>query len=598
MRTAAQLALNEITKRYDTRIVLDRVSLTVRPGEKAGVIGDNGSGKSTLLRLMAGVERPDNGELTVVAPGGVGHLPQSLEPPPHATVADVVDLALAELREIEARMRALAGTDLDAYAAAVAEFEARGGYEADTRVDVALHGLGLSGLDRDRPVATMSGGERSRLALAATLAAAPELLLLDEPTNDLDDQAVAWLEQHLREHRGTVVAISHDRTFLDRVTTVILEVSDGQVRRYGDGYSGYLAAKAAERAAHVRAHEEWRSELARHAGLVAANAGRMAAIPRGMVQAGMGTGAWRARSRTHGAAGRVRQSRARMRWLEEHAVPPPPVPLRFTAAITAPPPAGALLPGHPREVITPADVLLPDHLREVIAPADVRLPEHPKDVVARADVRLPGRLQGVGEAGGVGWRSMVVVLDGVRVAGRLRIDGLAVRRGERLLVTGPNGAGKTTLMRVLAGELRPDEGTVRRTGRAGLLRQEDRAARLDRTVLAAFAEGRTGSPDEHADRLLGLGLFRPDDLRRRLADLSYGQRRRVELARLVTEPVDLLLLDEPTNHLSPMLVEQLEEALAHYEGALVVVTHDRRLRAAFTGTHLELAPARPSERAR
>ncbi|MFI7690449.1 ABC-F family ATP-binding cassette domain-containing protein [Nonomuraea sp. NPDC049655] len=555
MRTAAQLALNEITKRYDTRIVLDRVSLTVRPGEKAGVIGDNGSGKSTLLRLMAGVERPDNGELTVVAPGGVGHLPQSLELPPHATVADVVDLALAELREIEARMRALAGTDLDAYAAAVAEFEARGGYEADTRVDVALHGLGLPGLDRDRPVATMSGGERSRLALAATLAAAPELLLLDEPTNDLDDQAVAWLEQHLREHRGTVVAISHDRTFLDRVTTVILEVSDGRVRRYGDGYSGYLATKAAERAAHVRAHEEWRSELARHAGLVAANAGRMAAIPRGMAKAGMGTGAWRARSRTHGAAGRVRQSHARLRWLEEHAVPPPPVPLRFTAAITAPPPADALPPDHPQGAGVPADVF------------------------------------------GAG-RSMVVVLDGVRVAGRLRIDGLAVRRGERLLVTGPNGAGKTTLMRVLAGELRPDEGTVRRTGRAGLLRQEDRAARLDRTVLAAFAEGRTGSPDEHADRLLGLGLFRPDDLRRRLADLSYGQRRRVELARLVTEPVDLLLLDEPTNHLSPMLVEQLEEALAHYEGALVVVTHDRRLRAAFTGTHLELAPAPPSERAR
>ncbi|MEU1386810.1 MULTISPECIES: ribosomal protection-like ABC-F family protein [unclassified Nonomuraea] len=550
MRTAAQLALNEITKRYDTRIVLDRVSLTVRPGEKAGMIGDNGSGKSTLLRLMAGVERPDNGELTVVAPGGVGHLPQSLELPPHATVADVVDLALAELREIEARMRALAGTDLDAYAAATAEFEARGGYEADTRVDVALHGLGLPGLDRDRPVATMSGGERSRLALAATLAAAPELLLLDEPTNDLDDQAVAWLEQHLREHRGTVVAISHDRAFLDRVTTVILEVSDGRVRRYGDGYSGYLAAKAAERAAHVRAHEEWRSELARHAGLVAANAGRLAAVPRVMAKAGMGTGAWRARSRTHGAAGRVRQSHARMRWLEEHPVPPPPVPLRFTATITPPP------------------------------PADVRLPERPQD-----DVCGPGR------------RSMVAVLDGVRVSGRLRIDGLAVRRGERLLVTGPNGAGKTTLMRVLAGELRPDAGTVRRTGRAGLLRQEERAVRLDRTVLAAFAEGRPGSPGEHADRLLGLGLFRPDDLRRRLADLSYGQRRRVELARLVTDPVDLLLLDEPTNHLSPMLVEQLEEALAHYEGALVVVTHDRRLRAAFTGTHLELAPATLTGRA-
>ncbi|MFI6925058.1 ribosomal protection-like ABC-F family protein [Nonomuraea spiralis] len=532
MRTAAQLALTEITKRYDTRVVLDRVSLTVRPGEKAGVIGDNGSGKSTLLKLMAGVEHPDNGELTVVAPGGVGHLPQSLELPPHATVADVIDLALAELREVEARMRALAATDLDAYAEAVAEFEARGGYDADTRVEIALHGLGLPGLDRDRPISTLSGGERSRLVLAATLAAAPELLLLDEPTNDLDDQAVAWLERHLREHRGTVVAITHDRAFLDRVTSVILEVSDGRVRRYGDGYSGYLAAKAAERAAHVRAHEEWRSELARHTGLVAANAGRMAAVPRRMTQAGMGTGAWRARARTHGAAGRVRQSQQRMRWLHEHQVPPPPVPLRFTAAvITTPPSEGG-----------------------VVAPGE----------------------------------SPAVVVAAVRVAGRLRLEELVVRRGERVLVTGPNGAGKTTLMRVLAGELRPDEGTVRRSGRVGLLRQDDQAVRLDRTVLAAFAEGRPGSPDEHADRLLGLGLFRPDDLRRRLADLSYGQRRRVELARLVSDPVDLLLLDEPTNHLSPMLVEQLEEALARYRGALVIVTHDRRMRAAFTGSHLEL----------
>ncbi|NUP64164.1 MAG: ABC-F family ATP-binding cassette domain-containing protein [Nonomuraea sp.] len=549
MRTAAQLALTEITKRYDTRVVLDRVSFTIRPGEKAGVIGDNGSGKSTLLKLVAGVERPDNGELTVAFPGGVGYLPQALELPPHATVADVVDQALAELRELEARMRALAATDLDAYAEAVAAFEARDGYGADARVEVALHGLGLPGLDRDRPVSTLSGGERSRLVLAATLAAAPELLLLDEPTNDLDDEAVAWLERHLREHRGTVVAITHDRVFLDRVTTAVLEVSAGRVRRYGDGYAGYLTAKAAERAAHVRAHEEWKVELARHAQLVEANAGRMGAIPRKMAKAGMGgVGAWRARSRTHGAAGRVRQSQQRVRWLREHPVPPPPVPLRFTATI------GTSVAG-PQEDPVAAEL---------------------------TGVTVTGRLEGF--TGGREDRSRLTD----RGADRLRLDRLTVRRGERLLVTGPNGAGKSTLMRVLAGELRPDTGSVRRTGRVGLLRQEDPAGRLDRTVLGAFAEGRTGSLDEHADRLLRLGLFRPAELRRRLGELSYGQRRRIELARLVSDPVDLLLLDEPTNHLSPMLVEQLEEALAHYEGALVIVTHDRRLRAAFTGSHLEL----------
>ncbi|WP_431916497.1 TlrC/CarA/OleB/SrmB family ABC-F type ribosomal protection protein [Nonomuraea jabiensis] len=537
MRTAAQLALTEITKRYGTRVVLDRVSLTVRPGERIGVIGDNGSGKSTLLRLMANAERPDNGELLAIAPGGVGHLPQSLDLPPHATVADAVDLALADLRELEARMRAaersLEEAGAETYAGLVAQFEARGGYEADVRVEIALHGLGLPGLDRSRPLGTLSGGERARLALAATLASDPELLLLDEPTNDLDDQAVAWLEHRLRAHRGTVVAITHDRVFLERVTTAILEVADGKVRRYGDGYAGYLAAKAAERAAQARAHEEWKTELDRHATLVAANAGRLAAIPRKTPKAGMGTGTWRARSRTHGAAGRIRQSQQRLRWLTEHPAPPPPEPLRFTAALAT-----------------------------------------------------------TGAASGTASGAEVAALDGVVVAGRLRLDSLTVRAGERLLVTGPNGAGKTTLMRVLAGELRPDAGDVRRAGRVGFFRQDERdigrAGPADRTLLRAYAHGRPGSLDEHADALLALGLFRPSDLGSRLGELSYGQRRRIELARLVSEPVDLLLLDEPTNHLSPMLVEQLEEALAAYRGALVVVTHDRRLRAAFTGSHLEL----------
>ncbi|MFA1541467.1 ribosomal protection-like ABC-F family protein [Actinomadura monticuli] len=526
MRTAAQLALTEITKRYGDRVVLDRVSLTVRPGERVGVIGDNGSGKSTLLKLMAHAERPDNGELVVVAPGGIGYLPQSLALSPHATVADAIDTALADLRDLEARMRAaersLGEDDLEFYAGLVAAFEARGGYEADTRVDVALHGLGLPGLDRRRRLGTLSGGERSRLALAATLASAPELLLLDEPTNDLDDQAVEWLERRLRAHRGTVVAITHDRTFLERVTTAVLEVGDGQVRRYGDGYGGYLAAKAAERAAQARAHEEWTAERNRHAALVTANAGRLAGIPRKMAKAGMGTGAWRARSRTHGAAGRIRQSRQRLRWLADHPAPPPPEPLRFTPALTTAEPAG-------------------------------------------------------------------VEIDGLVVTGRLRLDSLTVHAGERLLVTGPNGAGKTTLMRVLAGELRPDAGEVRRTGRVGFFRQDEPDVRpTDHTVLSAYAHNRPGTLDEHADALLALGLFRPSDLMLRVDDLSYGQRRRIELARLVGEPVDLLLLDEPTNHLSPMLVEQLEEALTAYEGALVVVTHDRRLRAAFTGTRLEL----------
>ena len=562
--TTAQLSLHTVTKRYGERTVLADVTLTVRPGEKAGVIGDNGSGKSTLLGLLAGRIAPDAGEATLAAPGGLGHLPQSLDLPPQATVQDAVDAALAGLRALEAELRraesglaaAAPGARLDAALAAygrlVEEYEARDGYRADTRVDAALAGLGLPALARDRRLGTLSGGERSRLALAAVLAARPEVLLLDEPTNDLDDRAVAWLEDHLRAHRGTVVAVTHDRLFLERLTTTVLEVDAGRVTRHGDGYEGYLAAKAAERARMLRAYEEWRAELARSRRLAEAGATSLAAIPRSQPLAVFGHGAFRTRSRGHGAAGRIRNAKERVARLTAAPVPPPPQPLVFRARMAAGGPAAAGTDGGSAPVRPPA------------VPAEPAV--EPAPAAELADV---------------------VVGD------RLRVPALRLGAAERLLVTGPNGAGKTTLMRVLAGESAPDSGTVRVPGRVGHLRQEETAWPPGATVLRAFAADRPGTPDEHAARLLSYGLFRPADLRLRVGELSYGQRRRIDLARLIAEPVDLLLLDEPTNHLSPALVEELEQALADYAGALVVVTHDRRMRATFPGTRLRLHAGTP-----
>ncbi|MFH8990576.1 ABC-F family ATP-binding cassette domain-containing protein [Streptomyces sp. NPDC017940] len=541
--TPSQLTLTDVTKRYGDHTVLEGVRLTVRPGEKAGVIGDNGSGKSTLLRLMAGQERPDGGTVTVVAPGGTGHLAQTLDLADSARVGDAVDLALAELRDLERRIHtagaALDGADpaaYDAYAALVARFEARGGYGADRRVDVALRHLGeRTGLDRARRLGTLSGGQRSRLALAATLASAPELLLLDEPTNDLDDEAVAWLEERLRAHRGTVVAVTHDRTFLDRVTDTVVEVDHvaRTVRRYGDGYAGYLTARAAARARQEREHEEWRAEVARQSRLAESHIGRLGAIPRKMPRGFSGAGAFRARSRAHGAQSRIRGARERLLRLMENPAPAPPEPLRFAASI---------------------------RVTAETAPAG-------------ADGRADGAVD------------RAVEVAGLRVPGRVALDSLSVPAGGRLLVTGPNGAGKSTLLRVLAGELAA-EGLVRRPARVGMLRQAVATlsgAEAARPLLAAFGEHR-------AEELLALGLFRAQDLRRPVGALSAGQRRRLELARLVTRPHDLLLLDEPTNHLSPGLVEDLEAALAGYTGTLIVVTHDRRLRAGFRGPVLELTP--------
>ncbi|MFG2028894.1 ribosomal protection-like ABC-F family protein [Streptomyces sp. NPDC048825] len=530
----AQLSVKNVTKSYGTRTVLDQVTFTVRPGEKVAVIGENGSGKSTLLGLLAAAEVPDAGEITVGFPGGTGHLAQTLDLDPGCTVQDAVDLALTELRDMERRLRTAeerlgeaSEDELAAYGELLIAYEGRGGYEADARVDAAMHGLGLAGITRDRVLGSLSGGEQSRLALACVLAAAPELLLLDEPTNHLDAAAVHWLEEHLRAHRGTVVAVTHDRGFLERIATTILEVDrDARtVYRYGDGWAGYRAAKVAARRRAEQEYADWLQEVARAEELLEAAGKRLATTGKDPRQ---GFGKHR-RSHEAKLGGQVRAVRERLAHLRRNPVAAPPEPLRFTAALSA----------------------------------------------AGGDDRL------------------LVELEGVAVGERLRLDGLlAIAPGQRLLVTGGNGAGKTTLLRVLAGDLEPDAGTIRRSPRIGYLAQELPARSTRLPLLAAFAAGRPGLPEEYAEQLLALGLFREEDLHVPVAALSAGQQRRLQIARLVTRPADLLVLDEPTNHIAVDLVQDLESALAAYPGAVVAVSHDRGFRERFSGQRLELCGGR------
>ncbi|MFE3544646.1 ABC-F family ATP-binding cassette domain-containing protein [Nocardia sp. NPDC059177] len=326
-----QLSLRAVSKSYADCPVLDGVSATIRPGERVGIVGENGAGKSTLLRVLAGLETPDAGAVTVTADNGVGHLAQTLT---GDTVGAVVEAALAELRVLERGMQEAAeAQDMDRFGALLARFEARDGYAADARVDAAMHGLGLAGIDRDRRMESLSGGERARLGLACLLAAAPEVLLLDEPTNHLDEAALTWLEHRLRSHRGTVVVVSHDRLFLDHVVTAILEVADGTLTRFGGGYSGFLAEKAAARVRWEQAYEQWRAEIARLEEFATTTAVRVA-HGRAMTdnnKMAYDRNAGRVQS---SVASRVRQTAERLRRLREHAVPRPPEPLRFRGRFT------------------------------------------------------------------------------------------------------------------------------------------------------------------------------------------------------------------------------------------------------------------------
>ncbi|MER7512476.1 ribosomal protection-like ABC-F family protein [Streptomyces lavendulae] len=536
--TSARLTALDVTKAYDGRLVLDSVTCSVTAGDRLGIVGENGSGKSTLLRILAGAERPDSGKVFIRSRGRVGHLAQEEELLAHLTVQQVIDRALGELRGMEAGLRRLERRMEDGdtsvltdYADLLTAYELRGGYEADARVERALHGLGLLRLRRDRPVGALSGGGRVRLRLATLLAAEPEVLLLDEPTNHLDDSALTWLEEHLRTRRGTTVAVSHDRVFLDRVTTSLLEV-DGDthtVVRHGNGYTGYRAERAAARERAEQAHEAWTTEVARLRDAAAGTARRVA--PGRARRDGNKMAYDRAAGRVQQSlASRVRQAEERLGRLLAQPAPRPAPPLRFTVVPQGGEARGTLLAAH--------------------------------------------------SAG---------------VPGRLAPTSLTLGPGDRLLIGGPNGAGKSTLLDLLAGTAEPAHGRVERRGRIGLLRQLPDPGPDGRTVLAAYGQGRAGHPEEHAEQLLALGLFHRDRLGVPVGSLSAGQRQRLALARLVTEPYDVLLLDEPTNHLSLALVEELETALRDFPGAVAVVSHDRMLRARWQGARLDLAAAAPAD---
>ncbi|MFH8871730.1 ABC-F family ATP-binding cassette domain-containing protein [Streptomyces griseus] len=534
-----QITALAVSKAFDGRPVLDSVSCSLARGERTGIVGENGSGKTTLLRLLAGRERPDRGRVVLRADGGVGHLAQDESLPAGMTAQQVIDRALGDLRAIEARMRRLEAamadgdtTALDAYGEAVSAFELRGGYDADARLERALHGLGLRRVDRAATLGALSGGERARLRLAAVLAAAPEVLLLDEPTNHLDESALTWLEEHLRTRRGTTVVVSHDRRFLERVATSLLEVDGDRhgLVRYGNGYAGYLAERAAARQRWVQRHDRWREEVDRTRESAAVTARRVA--PGRPMKDGDKLSYNQAGARVQQSlASRVRNAEERLNRLLADPVAAPPDPLRF----------------------------------------------------------MPGLRAGQGTG---------TALDaaGVWVAGRLDPIDLTVRAGEHLLITGDNGAGKTTLLRVLAGELTPDRGHVVGRGRIGFLPQDPVPGSAQETLLAAYARGLTGEPEEHAERLLALGLFDRARLSVPVARLSTGQRQRLALARLVSRPADVLLLDEPTNHLSPALAEELETALAGFAGTVVLVSHDRLLRSRWRGARRELRGTRSTAR--
>ena len=465
--------LDRVGKGYGpTGVLFSDVSLGLDEADRVGVVGLNGAGKSTLLRLLTRGEEPDSGRVTLRRDLRVLWLPQTLDLDPEVTVRDVV-LGTAWLPE---------------------GFAAEHEWAGDAGVRTVLNGLGTPELGLDAPVGKMSGGQRRRVALAALLVRGSDLLVLDEPTNHLDVAGIAWLAGHLANRRGALVLVTHDRWFLDAVTTRTWEVADGTVRAYEGGYAAWVLARAE-------------------------------------------------RARVEAAAERRRQNllRKEIAWLRRG------------------PPART---SKPRFRIEAANALIAD------------VPE-PRDSVSLRRLATARLGKQVYELAGVNlFAGQTQVLEDVT---------WLVGPGDRIAILGPNGAGKTTLLRLLVGQLEPSAGRFVRgsTVRAALLSQElselPGQLRMLEAVEQVARRVVLGDRELSAAQLAEVFGFTDRRLWTPVAELSGGERRRLQLLRLLAAEPNVLLLDEPTNDLDTDTLAALEDLLDGWPGTLIVASHDRYL---------------------
>ena len=511
------IRLENISKQNGHQILFIEASAALLKGEKVGLVGPNGAGKTTLFRMMTGQELPDEGLVGTDRGITIGYFSQDVgEMSGRSAVAEVMDGAgpVAEVAaELKALEDAMADPDqldkmdeiIERYGEVQGRFEELGGYALDGRAREVLAGLSFSQEMMEGDVGALSGGWKMRVALARILLMRPDAMLLDEPSNHLDLESLIWLEQFLKGYDGALLMTSHDREFMNRIVTKIIEIDGGELTTYSGDYEFYEQQRALNEKQQQAQFERQQSMLAKEIKFI---------------------------ERFKARASHAAQVQSRVKKLEK------------------------------------IDRVEPPKRRQSVSFEFPPAPRSGEDVVSLKNVHKR-----------YGQRSIYEGLD------------FQVRRRERWCVMGINGAGKSTLLKLVTGATEPDDGSVALGGTVKMGYFAQHAMEVldgERTVFESLEDSFPQAGQGSLRALAGCFGFSGDDVEKKCRVLSGGEKARLVMAKMLYDPPNFLVLDEPTNHLDMATKEMLIEALSHYEGTMLFVSHDRHFLAALSNRVLEL----------
>ena len=499
------LSCQNISKSFGTDEILKNVSFHIEANEKAAIVGINGAGKSTLLKIIMQKETPDTGEVILAKDATIGYLAQYQDVSGHRTIyEEVLDakkniIEMEErLRGMEAQMNALTGQELEALLDGSHrlshEFELLGGYTYRSEVTGILKGLGFVESEFDRQMSELSGGQKTRVSLGKLLVTKPDVLLLDEPTNHLDMESIRWLEGFLMNYKGAVVIVSHDRYFLDRVVTKVVEIFQHQGYVYQGNYTEFAKKKAKIREDLLKQYYNQQREIKHQEEVIT-------------------------KLKSFNREKSIKRAESREKMLDKIERLEKPTDENTDIHIVLEP-----------NVTSGNDVLTVEHLRKAF-----------------------------------GTHTLFTDLS------------FEIKRGERVALTGNNGTGKTTILKIINELIPADGGTIVLGSNVhiGYYDQEHQLLHMEKTIFEEIADDYPQLNHTKIRNVLAAFLFTNDDVFKRIADLSGGERGRVSLAKLMLSDANFLILDEPTNHLDITSKEILESALNQYTGTVFFVSHDR-----------------------